>query len=265
MGIDRRLCNYFLSRPVKTSMNPNKICLSCHKDLPVTLFKKCAGNSGGLQHYCKDCSVAYPESCLRVLGDKKCPCCGEAKPRTDFYARSNRKGLSSKCKTCESASIIKWVQNLSPDKAAKRNRRQRDYQNQPKIKDRYRAVIYQKGKRQTDTLADGYVLHLVAKSLGCKKDEVKSSGNVGEIITTKRTILQLKRTLKKVYQNSSYMNNIDLRGVLTQTLTDLVNDSISVDKANGIARLSDVILKTAIAEAQHNRKASTFFKSPGEK
>lgn len=145
------------------------------------------------------------------------------------------------------------------------------YKRDPKNKERFRSSPKyassnkQRGIRRIDGLSDSYIAYLCAKQAGFHVSQIKNIDGHEEMITTKRTILQLKRTLKKVYINNNCMNNLELRGVLTQTLNDLVNDNISVDKANGVARLSDVILKTAIAEAQFNRKASTFFKSPGEK
>jgi hypothetical protein len=58
------------------------------------------------------------------------------------------------------------------------------------------------------------------------------------------------------------MNNETLRNVLTNALNELVSGQIDTHQATAIARLSSVILKSAIAGAKFSQEAQFFTESP---
>lgn len=97
----------------ETGDSETKRCSRCRVSLPRDAFARNRAMRDGLQAYCRACSAAYyadrqrargrtvRERVVVPAGDKRCPDCGEVKPKEARpLNRRSRDGLGSYCKMC---------------------------------------------------------------------------------------------------------------------------------------------------------------------
>jgi 5-methylcytosine-specific restriction endonuclease McrA len=94
-----------------------KRCTKCNEIKPIAEFYRSSQNSDGLESWCKECRRQASRERYRSTkeavrghrmsvyrdGLKRCSACGEWKPTTEYYSKSdNWDNLSHKCKVCKS-------------------------------------------------------------------------------------------------------------------------------------------------------------------
>lgn len=92
-----------------------KVCVKCGRELPVEQFNKDKSKKDGLHGRCKECDNQYHRSRRKgkgkgkskailldpVTGLKKCSCCEQYKPASEFHKDKNKDdGLDPTCKEC---------------------------------------------------------------------------------------------------------------------------------------------------------------------
>ena len=100
-----------------------KECTGCHQFKPTDAFSRSASAGDGLAYRCKDCCrVAYrakvgPPKPPVVRGlEKRCPRCGQTKPRTDF--------AGGFCRACMKVYMHERHERVHPERVARREARE---------------------------------------------------------------------------------------------------------------------------------------------
>lgn len=98
-------CNAVRQNTKRRRDHTCKRCRTCQLDKPIAEFV--------LRHRsCISCEA------LHEAGNKRCTCCGETKPFSEFHRRPDRKlGYDARCKACRSADSRR--RNADPEKQAR--------------------------------------------------------------------------------------------------------------------------------------------------
>lgn len=131
----------------------HKWCPSCQRELPESLFNKCAGRYDGLDSRCRECSAATKRSAWREIGsalvsESRCWYCGtaltEKNGTTDHIqprARGGSNDPSNLVACCKSCNFTKNAHSLEEFREIRR--RQRD--NVPRFSGKQLAYLAKHG------------------------------------------------------------------------------------------------------------------------
>lgn len=131
----------------------SKICISCHRSLPLLSFHKHKNKRFGLSNRCRSCTAEFDKSRrdsrrnLLPSAERVCPTCAVLKPASCFYRNLNsRSGLFTYCKDCASRRAKAWRSIPEVKRKIQQYKRstssiaqQKEYQKLPETKKKNRA------------------------------------------------------------------------------------------------------------------------------
>jgi len=112
----------------------HKLCISCHRDLPVSTYYIQDGWKDGLSYYCKECTLQKRKAITKrwaeqhttnkqTIQQKECIHCHQTRPIQNFYKnRQWKDGYSSVCIVCEEKRKQDYIQQWSAQRTTSQER-----------------------------------------------------------------------------------------------------------------------------------------------